>query len=116
MLSSNFVPPTTTGSGGGGGRRGEGGKKRTSERTEAIHGGSGGGGQQPGRNEGMNDVRIVLCGGAMSPFSLLLLVMHFFATIELTEDAGCLEIIHQAMYWCATYPPQAVRNFGILER
>jgi len=42
---------------------------------------------------------------AMDPLSTLLLVCHFYVTMELTPDPGRLEVLHLALYWLASFAP-----------
>mmetsp|Transcript_74152 Transcript_74152/g.211678 ORF Transcript_74152/g.211678 Transcript_74152/m.211678 type:complete len:349 (-) Transcript_74152:140-1186(-) len=59
----------------------------------------------------LDDRRLYWVGEALCPLSVLLLICHYFVTMQLTEDVGRLEMLHQAGYWCMHPLPGLVRGF-----
>ena len=66
-------------------------------------------------NLGLDDERLGKIGGALHPLSALLGLCHFFVTMELTEDAGRLEVLHLALFWLAYMLPQFLINASTIE-
>ena len=65
----------------------------------------------------LDDERVLWIGAALSALSILLLVCHFFVTMELTEDMGRLEVLHLALFWLVDRLPAClyeIRAYGVV--